>query len=152
MLRQRIIASEQPLSLAKELQAHNIRHGDVVHDVVMQGVGFSTAKDPTGSFLIFAFCPMRILSTGDVFPATRAKRQLQFPTDILWTRDAMQTLRQATPYTRGFVNFKCTVASNGAIHLSNVHVFRIKGVPLNFPVNQPGTYDIFRCRYPAQTC
>lgn len=60
----------------------------------------------------------------------------------------MQTLRRATPYQRGFANFECTVASNGAIHLSNLRALNVKDAPSNFPVNQPGMYHIFRCHYP----
>lgn len=152
MFRQRRIASEQSLSLAKELQAYNIRNGDIVHDVEMQGVGFRTVEPETGNFLVLAFCPMHIVSFGDFFPATRSKRLLPFPSDILWTGDAMQALNRTTPHGRGFVNLKCTVASNDAIHLSNLRVLSVKDAPPDFEVNQPGVYYIFRHRFPDQIC
>jgi hypothetical protein len=147
MFKQRTIAEEQVKSLTRELQAHDIRHGDVVHDVEMGGVGFRTHEIGGGPLLVFAFCPMEIVSLGDIFRANRLKRMFPLPDRVLWAPGSLQVLQKSTPAGCGFARIKCDVASNGAIHLSNVRVLGIESAPLYTAVNCDGAYELFRREY-----
>lgn len=147
MFNRRTIAEEQETSLTRQLQAQGIRHGDVVQDVVMRGVGFRTHDIGGRPLLVFAFCPMEIVSLGTIYRANCFKRLLPFPDLVLWTPGSLKVLRKSTPNGCGFAHIKCNVASNGSIHLSDVRILGIEGAPLNTTVNHAGAYELFRSEF-----
>lgn len=150
MAQPRMIYGEQAPSLARALLDRGIRHGDVVHNVVMKKVGFFNFASPCGPAISFAFCPMTIESTGKIFEANLFKRWRAFPDSILWTPDAVLKLQQTTPSGRGFASILCSVASNGAIHLSNAHILDVELAPEQLAVNRAGAYEIFHSLGPCR--
>ena len=147
--RHRIVV-EQPGSLAQELEAHGIKHGDVAQDVEFVGVGCTNEPGLIRSSLALAFCPASIAKIKKVLPAAPLERAKPLPDTAAWTQDATKVLSEVSFPRRGFARILCDVSSNGSIHLSNVRVIGIEEAHPATVVNHVGMYQHFRATQAAE--